>query len=542
MPVDEFNEEPARSLQEYWEEYSAIALRRRWWILIPLFSCWAVVWMCGWLLPSTYVSDALILVEQQKVPEQYVVPNVTINLQDRLQSITEQVLSRTRLQEIIDQFHLYSSRGRLAKLLQPGDAVDRMRKDINIQMVQAPDQSQGPTAFKIEFSGSSPQIAQQVNTVLTSLFIHEDLETQEQLSESTTSFLNNQLADARAKLEEQEERVRAFKTSHFADLPSGLQSNLQILSGLQSEQQNNQRALDGARQQRLYLQSLIQQYETADGNAGTGAPAPGTAQSVDQELLQLRAQLADERSRYTDDYPDVIALKERIANAEALRKKVLSSLALSQKSPQAKSAEPVDVAGIVAGAPAPIMQAESQLKANLLEIQNYEKREKQLEAQVTAYQARLNQTPEIEAELADISRGYDESKANYDSLLQKQNQSQLATSLEQRQQGEQFRVLDPPSLPRKPSAPNHLLVSLGGLALGAVIGCALAALPELMNAPVRERDLKDLVPARILVGIPNLRTPKEFQSLRRLRWMEAGLVSAMLMVMALGNLYAFYKG
>ncbi|MGH9740059.1 MAG: GumC family protein [Candidatus Acidiferrales bacterium] len=543
MPVDNNYDESARSLQEYWEEYSAIALRRRWWILVPMFSCWAVVWMCGWLLPSTYRSDALILVEQQKVPEQYVVPNVTINLQDRLQSITEQVLSRTRLQGIIDEFHLYSSRGRLAKLFEPRDAVDRMRNDINIQLVQAPAQSQGPTAFKIEFSGSSPQITQQVNRQLTSLFINEDLETQQQLSESTTSFLENQLADARAQLEQQEGRVRAFKTGHLGDLPSELQSNVQILSGLQSEQQHNQQALDGARQQRLYLQSLIQQYETEDSNIDTGPSTPSAVQSTDRELPQLRAQLADERSRYTDDYPDVIALKDRIAKAEALRKKkILSTPTLGQNSTQAKSVDPVGVTEIYSGAPTPIMQAESQLKANQLEIQNYEKREKQLEAQVTAYQARLNQTPEIEAELADISRGYDESKANYDSLLQKQNQSQLATSLEQRQQGEQFQVLDPPSLPRKPIAPNHLLVSLGGLFLGAVIGCGLAALPELTNAAVRGRDLQELVSARVLVGIPHLTTPKEYQSLRRVRRLEAGLVTAMLMVIALGNLYAFYKG
>lgn len=546
MPADEYYEEPSRSLQEYWEQYSAIALRRRWWILVPLFSCWAVAWMCGWLLPSTYQSEALILVEQQKVPEQYVVPNVTINLQDRLQSITEQVLSRTRLQQIINQFGLYPSRGRLKKLFERGGAVERMRKDINIQLVQAPDQpqSQEPTAFKIEFTGSSPEMAQQINTELTSLFINEDLETQQQLSQSTTSFLDSQLSDARAKLEEQEARVRAFKTSHFGDLPGELQSNLQILSGLQSEMQNNQQALDAARQQRLYLQSLIQQYETADSSVDTGAtaPMPGSLQSVDQELVQLRAKLADERSRYTDDYPDVVALKDRIAKAEALRKKIVGTLALSQDSSPAKTAVPVGVAGMANGAPTPIMQAESQLKANQLEIQNYEQREKQIESQVAAYQARLNQTPEIEAELADISRGYDESKANYDSLLQKQNQSQLATSLEQRQQGEQFRVLDPPSLPQKPMAPNHLLVSLGGLFVGALIGCTLAALPELTNAPVREKDLAEMVPARVLVGIPHLATPQEYQSLRRTRWIEASLVTAMLMVIALGNLYALYKG
>ena len=117
-----------------------------------------------------------------------------------------------------------------------------------------------------------------------------------------------------------------------------------------------------------------------------------------------------------------------------------------------------------------MMQIQSQLKANRLEIQNYQQQVKKIETQIADYQARLNLTPATEQELADISRGYEESKANYDSLLQKQNQSQLATSLEERQQGEQFRILDPPSLPARPSSPNHLLISLAGLLVGFAVG------------------------------------------------------------------------
>jgi uncharacterized protein involved in exopolysaccharide biosynthesis len=189
-----------------------------------------------------------------------------------------------------------------------------------------------------------------------------------------------------------------------------------------------------------------------------------------------------------------------------------------------------------------MMQLESQLKANQLEIDDYEKREKRLEAQVAAYQARLNMTPVVEQELAEISRGYDESKANYDSLLKKQNQSQLATSLEQREQGEQFRLLDPPSVPDKPASPNHLLVSLGGLVLGTLVGCALAGLLELVNPRVREEDLKDLVSARVLVGIPHLTTPGEERLTSLVRRVEIGVATAMFILIALGNLYAFYKG
>jgi polysaccharide biosynthesis transport protein len=546
MP-DEFDQ-PSRSLQEYWEEYGTILLRRRWWILLPLFFCWAVTWSLGLLWPATYQSEALVLVEQQKVPEQYVVPNVTVSLEDRLQSITQQILSRTRLQEIIDRFHLYSSHRRFAGLLAAGDPVDQMRKDIKIDLVQAPGQPGQPeqlTAFKIAYSGGSPELAQQINTELTSLFIDEDLKVQQQLSESTTAFLDSQLADSRAQLEQQEAKVRAFKMSHFGDLPSELQGNVEILSGLQSELQNTELALDGAKQQRLYLESLIQQYESAEGIQGSST-ADSTATSPEalgKELLELRSQLADERSRFTDDYPDVVALKDRIARTEALRKQMLKELASNQKpSGKATNTDPVALAGIDPGAPTPMMQTESQLKANQLEIQNYEKREKHLEAEVAAYQARLNMTPEIEQKLADISRGYQETKANYDSLLKKQNQSQLATSLEQRQQGEQFQVLDAPSLPDKPASPNHLLVSFVGLLLGATVGCGLASVLELANPRAREKDLKDIVSARVLVTIPHLSTSKEERFSRRMRWMEIGVAAAMFILIALGNVYAFYKG
>ena len=189
------------------------------------------------------------------------------------------------------------------------------------------------------------------------------------------------------------------------------------------------------------------------------------------------------------------------------------------------------------------MQLRSQLKANALEIQNYQHRERSIESEMAAYKARLNITPETEQELADISRGYEESKANYASLLQKQNQSQLATSLSQRQQGEQFRVLDPPSLPEKPATPNHLLWSLGGLVFGGIVGVGLILFQELTNVRVRqEKDLSELVPARVLVCIPHLGTPEEAQFAVASRRREVAAAVAMVLLMVAGNFYAFYKG
>jgi succinoglycan biosynthesis transport protein ExoP len=527
-----------RSLDEYW----AMARRRRWYILLPLFVCWAIACAGSWVVPSTFQSDALILIEQQKVPEQYVVSNVTVSLQDRLQSMTQQILSRTRLESVIDRFHLYEVRQGTA-FIPTGDPFEQMRKDIKIDLVEAPDRPGQLTAFKIRYSASTPQLAQQVNSELTSLFIDENLKSQQQLSESTTAFLHSQLEDARTKLEEQEAKVRAFKASHFGNLPSQMESNVQILSGLQVELQSAQHALDGANQQKLYLESLQQQYQSIQETLGNRDSTPTSPNTFDKDLNDLRRQLQEARLRYTESYPDVVQLKDKIATMEKLKRDINSEIVASDKPGKTTSdVDPAAATSVEHGSTSPMMQIQSQLKANSLEIRNYQQRQKQIESDITAYQARLNLTPETEQELADISRGYEESKTNYNSLLQKQNDSQLATNLEQRQQGEQFRILDPPSLPTRPSSPNHLLISLAGLLVGFAAGIVLAVFLEMTDIRVRqEKDLEDAVPIKVLIAIPHLDTPGEDRTRALYRRMELGAVVVMAILVLVGNLYAFYK-
>jgi polysaccharide chain length determinant protein (PEP-CTERM system associated) len=536
--LDEEDGQPSRSLDEYW----AIARRRRWYILIPVFACWAIAWVGSWLVPSTFQSDALILVEQQKVPEQYVVPNVTVNLQDRLQSMTQQILSRTRLQSTVSRLHLYETRRRLA-FAQAEDPVEQMRRDITIELVAAPGRPEQLTAFRIRYSASTPQLAQQVNSELTTLFINENLKSQQLSSEFTTSFLESQLTDARGKLEEQEAKVRAFKASHFGNLPSQVETNVQILGGLQSQLQSIQRALDGANQQRLYLESMQQEYQAIETSLGNGNSTVTTPDALNNDLLDLRHKLQVARLRYTEDYPDVVQLKDKISKMEKLKQDIDSEISANEQ--PAKTTSDVDHGAALEvqhGSTSPMMQIQSQLKANGLEIQNYQQHEKKIESDIAAYQARLNLTPETEQELADISRGYEESKSNYNSLLQKQNQSQLATSLEQNQQGEQFRILDPPSLPARPSAPNHLLISIAGLMLGFALGAGLAAFLEMTNVRVRqEKDLEDAIPLQVLIGIPHLDAPGESRSRVLFRRIELVAVMVMATLMLVGNLYAFYK-
>jgi protein tyrosine kinase modulator len=524
--------------------YWAIAKRRFWWVFLSVFICWAGVWAFSWTVPATYESEALILVQQQQVPQSYVASNVTLSLQDRLQSMTQQILSRTRLQTTIERFHLYPAHRSLLNFRQPADPVEEMRKDIKIDLVRSSDHPGDLTAFKVRYAAASPQLAQQVNNELTSMFIDENLQAQEQESESTTSFLNSQLADARTKLQNQEAKVRSFKSQHFGDLPGQLQSNLQILSGLQGQLETSQRNLDAARQQHTYLQSLLSDYESQESAAGAlGSGAAPAADSLDAQLKQLNLQLAQDRAKYTEDYPDVVALKDKIAQIQQLRKQQAKAQSASAQAAQSASGQaPAQNSDTTLDNPA-AMQLQSQLQANQLEIQNYQKQAKNIAAAIAGYQARLNQEPRTEQELADISRGYEESMSNYDSLLKKQMESQLATSLEQRQQGEQFRVLDPPSLPAHPSSPRHIFWSFGGLALGLLLGVGLAALLELSRVRVWQRsDVEAVVPARVLIAIPRLSTPREDRLHATARWLKLSAAAALLFVMALGNLYSFYKG
>jgi polysaccharide chain length determinant protein (PEP-CTERM system associated) len=526
-----------------WEDYVAIVARRRWWIVLPLFLTWLTVWGVSWLLPTTYTSDALISAEQEKVSDIYVMENVNVNLQNRLQSTTQKVLSYASLERIIDRFKLYVTPPRLSGFFKSKDPVDQMRGDIKIELVGAPGYRGEFFTFKIHYSADTPELAQQVNSELTSLFINENVRAQRQLSENTTAFLDSELADARIKMEQQEAEVSAFKAKHAGNLPGQLQSNVQILAGLQAQLASTQHALDTSKQQKIYLESLLQQYQSAQASLG-GDSSVISAQALDKVLQDLRLQIQNLRTRYTDDHPDIVALKDKIAKTETLRKQNEAEIASHQQSGKSTTAIDFSVAdGVQRGSPTTVMQLQSQLKANQLEIQNEQQNAKELELQTAAYQARLNLTPETEQELSVVSRGYEEAKFNYNSLLQKQTQSQLATSLGQQQQGQQFHIIDPPKLPDKPSAPNRFLISLVGLGLGTALGLGLATFLELTDVRFRqEKDLEGILPARMLVGIPRLSTPQEDRSRVIARYFEFGAVTAVALLIFTGNLYTYYNG
>jgi succinoglycan biosynthesis transport protein ExoP len=353
------------------QHYLGIVRRRHMQFLLPLLAGWLAVWGTSWILPSRYRSITSILVEQPTMPKDYVTPNVSDNLQDRLQSITQQILSRTRLLRIIDRLQLYPGRGTA------DDRVDRMRKDIQIDLVRDGDRL---NAFNVSYSSQNPQIAQQVTSELTNLFISENLEVRQQESEDTTKFLEGQLEAARKSLSAQEEQIREFKGQHVGQLPAQVGSNLQILAGLQSQLQNEQDALNTAKQQRVYLETLTNQYHSLPGSVKSdGTPATGLA-AIDEELDKLRAQLADLSSHYTDRHPDVRKVKDQIAKTEKMRAQLISDQKARAASPDASA--DASASADLQDPSSPIVQLRGQLQANRAEIANRERSVKELQAKV----------------------------------------------------------------------------------------------------------------------------------------------------------------
>jgi len=511
--------------------YLDVIRRRHIYFLIPLFFGWVIVWGISWVLPAQYKSSTLILVEEPTMPEKYVAPNVNENLQDRLQSITQQILSRTRLLTIIDRLQLYNGRGMPAS---PDDKVDRMRKDISVDLVRD-SRNNEITAFKINYSARNPRVAQEVTNELSRLFINENLKVRQAQSEGTTHFIEKQLEDAHQALSLQEAKVRAFQTAHDSTLPSQQASNLQILSGLQGQLQNEQDALNSAKQQKIYFQSLIEQYQSLHETTHTPDGAPSSLTLIDLELSKLRAQLADLSSKYTDSYPDVQKLKAQIAKTEKER----ADLAASQASGGATGQS---IGSDSTMRPA-LLQLQSQLRANEVEIANREKAVAALEARINDYQARLNEAPTTEQLLAELTRGYEQSKANYDDLLKKKNESVMATSMEQMQQGERFTILDPASLPTKPDFPNRLKFCGMGLAVGIAFGLIVVALFEIIDDRMHsEKEIKTLLPIAVLSEIPQIRGVLEEQ--REKRRIAFGVVAAIFVLVSIlaGSTFSYLRG
>jgi len=486
-------------LSDYWE----IFLRRRWWIIIPALVIAGGTMAVVSKLPKAYLSQATILVEPQKVPSDFVKPTVTSDVNNRLQIISQEILSRTHLQRIIEQFYLYRTEPTVDRILNvllnkgkrtQEEIVDDMRQDITVEIIaDEQTRSRALGAFKISYQGQDPALVQQVTRELAALFIEENVKVRLQQAEGTTAFIDDELEKTRLTLEKQEQRLKDFKSAHLGSLPEQQAANLQLLGQLQATLQVTGDALDRAQSQKVYEESLL-----AALTAREAAPLTPRAQS---ELDARIEELKRAQAKYTSLHPDVIELQEEV---KELQQRVSPPDQVATNAPPAAPSKDL----------APD-QMRSQLAALDQEIKHRTLQEAEIEKRAKQIQARLEALPAVDQQMAEVNRDYEISKMQYASLLEKKNASAMAAEMERGTQGEQFRVIDPANYPEKPFKPNVALLSLLGVLGGILCGCALGLFVEFQDRSIRSAQDANFylaMPALAALPLLNYSTRKKIKS------------------------------
>jgi polysaccharide chain length determinant protein (PEP-CTERM system associated) len=473
-------------------DYVAILKRRRVLILI----CAAIFPIVGAVvtkfIPPKYMSQTLVLVEEQKVPDEYVKPIIGSDLDGRLASMREQILSRSRVQPVIEKYKLFTV-GRLTM----DERVEMTRKAIDIKPIRSSiTNNKGLPGFFVTFTSDDPHTAQLVCGEITTLFLNENLRSREATAVGTTDFLKGQLADAKRNLDEQDTKLAAFQREYFGKLPDEEGTNLNMLNSLNTQLEAATQGLSRMEQDKTFAESMLSQLTAS--SAPTPGISPETATEVPLSALQNPAVLAKEKelsnlqdkerdltTQYTPNHPDVIAVRRQIAD-------------LKKQLAQPAATAPVTMGG--GGGVRPVnqkpvdslqvQQLRSQLRAAELGIAEKRREQQVIQSKLGMYQERIQSSPEVAEQYKELTRDYATAQKFYDELDAKMNHSKMATDLERRQEGEQFRVMDEPNLPDKPSFPNVYVFAGGGFALGLFIGLGIAAYQEYKDTSLRsERDV-----------------------------------------------------
>ncbi len=504
------------------EDILAIAWKRKWLIVLPLLVGVLGSFLYGKTLPDLWRSETLILIVPQRVPENYVRSTVTMKIEDRLQSITQQITSRTRLEQVIQQSNLYQQERRTGIM---EDVVDKMRKDVKIDIVRG-------DAFRVSYISTDPRTAMRVTERLSGMFIEENLRDREVLAEGTNQFLESQLEDARQRLQETEKKLETYRLQHAGQLPQQMDSNLQALQNYQMQVQAIVEAMNRDRDRRLLLQRQIAELQSAPPPPPAPMPTPdatGVAgASAAERLESAKAALAQLELRLKPEHPDIVRMKrvirdfEKQAEAEALQRPVSSNPTLGAgpaESAQAKR----------------LRELQEELATVDRQLAQKTNEEQRLRGVIGQYQGRLEATPTRESEMTALMRDYDTLQKQYTGLLGKKEESKIAANLERRQGGEQFRILDAARIPERPFSPNRqMILGLGALA-GLAFGLGLIALLEYKDHSLKtDMDVLGVLSLPVLAMIPRMVTEQEKRKARRRRLqVSLATVSSMLVLTAL---------
>jgi polysaccharide chain length determinant protein (PEP-CTERM system associated) len=521
-------------------DYIEVIFRRIWYIVIPFSLVMFGAAIYSFTASPKYRASTLILVTPQKVPVDYVRPTITSTIEDRLQSIGQEIMSRTRLEQIIAEFKLYQNE---AKTLTLEEIVELMRKDVTVQI-------RGREGyFTISYTGKDPRIVTMVTNKLASLFIEENLRLREQQAQGTTEFLTIEMDATKAKLDEIETLITQFKRQFMYELPDQRNTNLSIVGRLQLQLQTISDTLKSAQDRKLVVQKqltemknmaalLIRQEESKEerspvsntagqlssSRSGSSPPRSRMKNPYEAQVEQLRNHLTEIQAKYTEKHPDIAATKKRIADLERKIEKDEASLreADREKIETAEEKEMSPSRGVAgaggtskekrkeeekpdAGIDPFYKEMEGQLAVTDLEIQRLRDEEAKTKAQIALYQTRIENTPIREMAMVNLSRDYENTKETYQTLLKKNQGAQQAENLERRQKGEQFKVVDPARIPEKPYSPNIPRILLFGILLGLGSGFGMAFFKEQMDRSFRDaEDLEATLGLRVVANIPKL--------------------------------------
>jgi polysaccharide chain length determinant protein (PEP-CTERM system associated) len=495
------------------QSYFKMGLRRKWYILIPLVLSVIISFGVYKNLPKEYKASTVILVRAQKVPESYVRATLTEPVTDRLATISQEILSRSRLERAIAEFNLYPD---LISKLHMEEIVDMMKKKIEVRV-------QRQNAFSISFEGKDPQTVMTVTNRLASMFIEENLKSRESRAEGTAQFISRELQSVESDLRKKEAMLRDYKEKNMGQLPGQLEANLRILERLQQQLKITSDNLSAAEDRSVLLQNQIEQLMDRTSERGSFSRkslTQGENIQLEQrpenplvaELNTLKRDLADAECKYTGSHPEVVNLKRKIAALEPRVKKLeqererrLRELRVQQEETVANGDSQASSPLLDPATERLINQYQVQFREVQSEIRRLKEEMGNLKEQIVLYQKRIEETPRREQEMVNLNRDYDLLKGQFQSLMDKKYQAQMAENLERKQQGEQFIVLDPARLPERPFKPNRNSFLAVGALLGFGVGLGLAWFRESMDRSFHEvSDVETYLKLPVLATLLNL--------------------------------------
>ena len=470
-----------------------IAILRRRWSLIILLTLigGASGLLAARILPKRFASQTLVLVQQPAVSQELVPTLNSDNTNQRLAAMQQQILSRSRLEPVIQELGLY--RGDMNRVSME-DLVERLRRSITITPIQAmaETRAQNLPGFTISVVFDDPHFAQQICAKITSMFLAENIQLRKGEVTNTTEFLGKQLQEAKAKLDEQDARLAVFQRKYLGSLPDQNQTNLNLLAGLTSQLEASTQALGRAQQDKSFAESVLSQQLSVVQASQTGT----NPETLDQQLAAMQAQLLALQSKYTNDHPDVIKAK---ADIVALKQKVADSEQQQKNAPPDKTAR-------AAVEPAQIQQMRAQIHQYNQVIKERTQQQEDIQKQINLYQSRVQSSPGVEQEYKLLTRDHQTALDFYNDLLKKHDQSSMSQGLEESEQAEHFRVLDPANFSDQPTFPKVPIFAGGGFAGGLALGLALTLFLETQDTSMRsERDVEIALHLPVLVSIPALK-------------------------------------